>query len=311
MSIVPIVFAFDSKLILPACICMSSLLANAKEDTFYDIFILYADKDEIDKEMLCRITDHYPHCSIQFITIENCFESAYEIRGITQPTYYRLLLPELIRQYDKIIYSDVDIIFRMDLSELYHQSIDSYYIAATCDFGLSLNEEGVSYLKKMNIQAKEYLQAGFIMMNLKKMREENCVDRFKMEAKKKYKFQDQDILNIVCQGKIKFLPPVYNMTNYAFDYCTHKRNTLLQHYTEGQLHEFILNGNIHYNGQKPWKGYCINFDIWWEYYRKSPFFDEKFYFDFFAKKMGELDRLSLWKRIKLLLRYFTCGRIKN
>lgn len=39
MRIIPIAFAFDNNLILPACVCISSLMMNAKEDTFYDIFI--------------------------------------------------------------------------------------------------------------------------------------------------------------------------------------------------------------------------------------------------------------------------------
>ena len=54
--------------------------------------------------------------------------------------------------------------------------------------------------------------------------------------------------------------------------------------------------------------YCVNFDIWWEYYRKSPVFDRQFYFDFFYSRLNELDRLSLWKRIKILVRYFVYGR---
>ena len=41
MNIVPIAFAFDNNLILPACVCISSLMMNAKENIFYDIFILH------------------------------------------------------------------------------------------------------------------------------------------------------------------------------------------------------------------------------------------------------------------------------
>ena len=77
-----------------------------------------------------------------------------------------------------------------------------------------------------------------------------------------------------------------------------------------EIEEALSDGIVHYNGQKPWKGFCVNFDIWWEYYRKSPFFDRKFYFDFFYGRLEELDRLSLWKRIKVLGRYFVFGRKK-
>ncbi len=70
----------------------------------------------------------------------------------------------------------------------------------------------------------------------------------------------------------------------------------------------MYHGNIHFNGHKPWKKYSTNFDIWWEYYRKSPFFDEKFYFDFFYYRLNIFDQLSLLKRIKILVRYFIYGK---
>ena len=44
MRIIPIVFTFDQNLIMPASICISSLLMNADAGTFYDIFILHSEK---------------------------------------------------------------------------------------------------------------------------------------------------------------------------------------------------------------------------------------------------------------------------
>ena len=71
------------------------------------------------------------------------------------------------------------------------------------------------------------------------------------------------------------------------------------------------NCNIHYNGQKPWKDLCPNFDIWWECYRKSPVYDPGFYFKFFYNRIEPLERLTLKERLKLLARYFVYGRRKN
>ena len=49
MNIVPIAFAFDNNLVMPAGICISSLMMNANEDTFYDIFILHSASENLDK----------------------------------------------------------------------------------------------------------------------------------------------------------------------------------------------------------------------------------------------------------------------
>ena len=42
----------------------------------------------------------------------------------------------------------------------------------------------------------EYIQAGLVVMNLKKMRDDKLVSRFIEHASNRYTYQDQDILNI-------------------------------------------------------------------------------------------------------------------
>lgn len=309
MNIIPIAFAFDNNLILPACVCISSLMVHAHKDTFYDIFILHSEKEKLKREQLNRLPQYYSNCRIQYREVDGTFDHAFEIRGITIPAYYRLLIPELIPEYDKVVYSDVDIIFRMDLMELYQMNLDAYYLAATKDIGMNFSKGGVQYITSVEgLIQEEYLQSGFVVMNCKNIKHDNLADQFRKLAGKKLRYQDQDILNLVCSGKILFLPLKYNMTDYSFYYVNKERNKIDHFFHSREIDEALQSGNIHFNGHKPWIKYSVNFDIWWEYYRKSPFFDEKFYFDFFYGKLNELDQLSLWKRIKILIRYFVYGR---
>ena len=100
------------------------------------------------------------------------------------------------------------------------------------------------------------------------------------------------------------------MTTYSFYYLENDYEKIKGKYANSDPQMARYHSNIHYNGQKPWKGACVNFDIWWEYYRKSPFFDSKYYYKFFDNLLNEHDRLPLLKRIKILLRYFVYGRKK-
>lgn len=309
MRIIPIAFAFDNNLILPACVCISSLMMNAKEDTFYDIFILHSSYIELRKNELNKLPQYYKNCRIQYRQVDNTFDSAFEIRGITAATYYRLLIPELIPEYDKIIYADVDIIFRMDLSSLYNLDLGNNYIAATLELGMNLTEDGKRYINSMEeLTFGKYIQAGFIILNSKVLKDENIVSEFKKWSNKKLKFQDQDILNIVCNGRIHYLSLEYNMTDYSYLFAIRKPELIKNLFSNNTIDFAVNHGNIHFNGHKPWKKYSVNFDIWWEYYRKSPLFNQKFYFEFFYKRLNELDQLSLWKRIKILIRYFVFGK---
>ena len=309
MRTVPIAFAFDNNFIMPACVCISSLLMNANEDTYYDIFILHSQKEKLDEERLNSLAHYYPNCSIQYRTIDSTFDNAFEVRGITTSTYYRLLIPEIITEYDKIIYSDVDVIFRSDLSDTYFNTdMTNSYVA-----GVNALVQFIPDLKKYysnlgNVNIGGIIYAGNIIFNSANIRKDNLVEWFKELAKNNYKFQDLDVLNIACQGKITYLEPGFCLTTYVAELSIYDRNKLQLIWNSDEINKALKTGIVHYNGQKPWKGYCVNFDIWWEYCRKSPFFDEKYYFDFFYSRLNELDQLSLWKRIKILVRYFVYGK---
>lgn len=172
MNIVPVVFAFDNNLILPACVCISSLMMNAKEDTFYDIFILHSANIALKKEELDKLSQYYQNCRIQYRQVDNTFDSAFEIRGITTSTYYRLLIPDLIPEYDKIIYSDVDVIFRSDLSNIYF-SVDLHdsYVAGVNALIPFIPDMRAYYQKMRKVEMKGIIYAGNIILNSKKIRE--------------------------------------------------------------------------------------------------------------------------------------------
>src|SRR5699024_619911 len=77
-----------------------------------------------------KLHEKYVRFSIKYRTVDSQFKGAYETRGINVSTYYRLLIPELIPEYDKIMYHDVDVVFREDLSAIYSETeMDNYYVA--------------------------------------------------------------------------------------------------------------------------------------------------------------------------------------
>ena len=308
MNVIPIVFTFDDNLIMPASICISSLLMNADTDTFYDIYILHSDKCDFSHTQLINIPKYYPNCKITFRVVQSEFVTAYEIRGITTTAYYRLLIPEIIPEYDKVLYSDVDVIFREDLSKYYLVDLDGYYMAGV-DNASALRPNVQKYVKEnLGIDHKYgHFYSGNLVINSRKIREDNLIPKFRELAKKNFHQQDMDIINIACYGKIKPLSPAFCLTNYLTEILIKRRLEMRPFFTEEEIEHALKFGIVHYNGQKPWKGYCVNFDIWWEYYRKSFFYNEKFYFDFFNNKLNELDCLSLIERIKILVKYFIYG----
>jgi len=306
--IVPIVFAFDDNLAMPAAVCFYSLLVNAKEDTIYDIFILKRETEPLNLVPVDSVMKMFPKHRLTVKNVGDTFDQAFEIRGITSKTYYRLLIPEIVREYDKVLYSDVDVIFRNDLSHIYSIDIDDNYIAGVNAITY-LDKDLNDYYLRLGLDPCNIVYAGNLIFNNKAILENPAIGKsFLDQAKNNYKFQDLDVLNIVCQNRIFQLKPEFCLSNYICKAIAYERAQLPESWSNSDLEYARDFGIVHYNGRKPWQGYCINFDIWWEYYRKSPIFDEKFYFDFFYGKLNELDSLPLLKRIKILARYFVYGK---
>ena len=129
MRTIPILFTFDQSLEMPAGVAISSLLENAAPETFYDIFILHNPSCDFTRSVLNALPERYLNCKITFRKVEGEFVGSYEIRGIPETAYYRLISPEIIPEYEKILYSDVDVIIREDLSAYYNIDLEDNYFA--------------------------------------------------------------------------------------------------------------------------------------------------------------------------------------
>lgn len=304
MKRIPVVFCFDDNLLLPAGVCINSLLQHAHKNTFYHIFILHDSNCAFPQSgYLDKLSSTYKKCEIEYRCIGAEFKDAFQIRGITSPTYYRLLIPEIVPEYDKIMYHDVDVIFRTDLSEMFESTdlTDSYLAGVVAP--LFVDQEMQEYVVRIGLNPLHYVLAGNIIMNAKKMRDDGVVEVFKNKVShSSYKYQDMDILNIVCKEKIKHLPPAFCGTIEMFELIAHRVENIV--YSQMELDQLEENGTVHYNGPKPWQEWCPNLDIWWEYYRKSPFYDPQFYFEFYRDRQHDIDKMTLKKRVKLLLRFF-------
>jgi lipopolysaccharide biosynthesis glycosyltransferase len=191
------------------------------------------------------------------------------------------MIPLLIPQYSKIIYSDTDIIFQRGLSDIYNEDITNYYLAAVFSGNaIVYNKTYNQYVRDLNLDPYTYVQAGFLLINSAEMIKNDICSEFKLYSSRKFLFQDQDIINIVCKGKIKFLPLRYNYTQSSFFLLFSNKPLLLSRFSENEINDASKGAIIHYEGtDKPWNSYCFRYDIWWEYYRKSLFFDAQFYFD--------------------------------
>ena len=281
MNAIPVVFAIDNNVVMQCGVTITSLLMNAKKDTYYEIFVLCNDRDlsGANKDYLQRAFKDDHLCGISFVDVGNAFKESEGLATghITTATYYRLAIPTLFPQFDKVIYADVDMIFQQDLSELFRSSLQNgELLAAVLDLSIGDKFFFRSNLSsRIGISERSYFNAGFLIMNLQQLRSETILEELHRHAKIKYEMNDQDVLNVVCSGKVQILPTMYNFQlNHFSNYMWGKKST------EIQFGEWFKHATLHYTWKhKPWNSLeCVAYDTWWHYYKMSPFYDDMYYF---------------------------------
>lgn len=290
MNRIPIVFAFDDNYALPASIAVASLVEAKKQTTEYDIYVLHSGLSELTQKKMEKI---HP---IHWIQV-----NANQFKDVPKgwsglETYYRLIVHDLLPQHDKIIWSDVDVLFRTDLSDIFEIDLTDYYWAGViAEKACETNGIHTRFEENKN----EYIyMPGFMVINSKKMRQEHMTKTFFDIIRRfgaRLKMFDLDVLNLACP-QIKAVPFDYCVLENIYDSDNIQQANeypwLSKVYQDDELIRAKNNpAIIHYAGRsvKIWKrSYGQIPSYYWKYIESSLFYKKENYF--FTGKM----KLKVW-----------------
>lgn len=273
---IPVVFSSDHNFVMPTGVAMLSML-QAAPGVVFDIFILQGeDLNDNDREMLTGIASR-GNSKITFITPGGQFSGSYEVRGISTACYYRLLIPWLIPQYDKVIYLDGDIIVKKDISKMLRLADDPRMLVYGVRTGGFVSDPDlVGHIQSLGLDNRHYINSGIQVFNSKAMRDNSVLEQFLKYKDARLLYQDQDIINIVCRDKIGWLPLEFNSSPSLPEA---DRAILIDNgiATDETIDRALTSpAIIHYAGKKPWKTFTFHWWDWWHVYSSSPFYDYRF-----------------------------------
>lgn len=262
---IPIFFAIDDGYTKFLAVALQSLIENASKDYKYLIKILHTNVQKEHMEQIKKYESQ--NVSIEFVDlryyIEKVKDKLYTRDYYTNTTYFRLFLPELYPQYDKVLYLDSDIIVLGDISELYNIDMGTNLVAAAPDDIIQTNKVFQDYAELVVGVAKyqHYFNAGVLLMNLDELRKFKSQEKF-LYLLEKVKFsvaQDQDYLNRLCKGRVTLVSHDWDVMPYVNE--------------ETKPEDIKI---VHYNfAYKPWHFEDVTYnEYFWEYAKKTEFYEE-------------------------------------
>lgn len=263
-TIIPIFFACDNQYTKYTMVAMKSMIENASKEYTYHMHILHTDVSAAMQERVKELENANTRIYFDDVTERLAkLDGELPVRDYySHTTYYRLFIPDMYPQYDKAIYIDSDTITIGDISKLYEQNIDGYYVAGVRDQVVIQDETFGEYVEKvLGLDRHAYFNAGMLLMNCKVFREENLLQKF-IQLLNIYTFvvaQDQDYLNIICKDQVLWLDASWNTEVFGELPCKEEDIQIL-----------------HYNmASKPWhyEGFRLS-EHFWKYAQMTSFYEQ-------------------------------------
>lgn len=214
-----IVYASNDAYIPFLGISLFSLLENNKQMEKTHIFILSDKISEENKKMLNEMVWRYKR-EIVYIDLGEMKELIpfhFDTFGFHPIVLSRLFLDRLLREDVKqVLYLDCDTVIDGSLKELENLDLGKNYVAMVPELYMPPANK-----KLIGLAATEpYYNAGVILFNLDMIRKRQLGERFMkyyQERNGELLYNDQDIINYCCKGRIFRLSHAYNISpNLAY-----------------------------------------------------------------------------------------------
>lgn len=263
---IPVVFSTDQNYLFYVAVAIASLAQNAKKDTLYEIYIL-RDEDFHDYAgILEYLQKKFANVNIREIVIDKGLFKNVIIHNthISKAAFYRLMIADVI-PLDKCVYMDADTLAEDDLTELWNNNLDEFYIGGCKDIWIDWLTKDAREERRLRTGVPSldtYINSGVLLFNLKKIREDKINVEFQSHLSYDYAFEDQDIINVCCYGKIMLLPEKWNRYNEVYGSGEQMRQHRLS------MDSFLKSGGIiHFTNKagRPWETFrSWKCKEWWD-----------------------------------------------
>lgn len=311
-----VVYITDENYLMPTCVSIVSLKTTCQRHSNFHVYVLTENISEDGYEKLISISENNFTIDILKVKIDEYEKLAKtclikDIR-VTRSALYKFDIANILRNLDKVLYLDGDILINKDISELFDIDLSEDYVAAVDEMGDTYLQDGTSELAaRIGIQDRKYFNSGVLLLNLKKIRQDKITEKLvKYRRERKNYFMDQDALNAIMGTKRISLPPNYNFRTAVLDVMNIEEincRFFSDSYTdiESCLDDQSI---LHMSDRlKPWKFYFPWItERFLYYYRKSPYKNANIHFlsplkalnDWYGKEKEHLqiqNKKKVWK----------------
>lgn len=282
-----------------AAVTIRSILDHVSPAYRYELLCMTWDMREETADALATMISGLGHVSLRVVNVKDEVHS-YVLRAKKQKDFdrfsqtgvIRLVLPQLLSAYDKVLNIDCDLLVRSDLWELGKMELGDACMMGTTDSiacyqnacsqgGLNGQFSDDHLFRELSLTSvDDYLNAGVFLLNLKQIRLNFTTEEIMSFATKTGKFftcYEQDTFNGLFRDQKKKFPGAWNWECEPFIregivYSCPSQTPWVLEYLSAEKSPKV----IHFAGNvKPWTHTRMPWAYeWWRTAERTPFFRE-------------------------------------
>lgn len=274
MNSINIVFITDNGFAVLTGVAIYSLKKHANPNIKYNINII------------CNNVDQNYILNFKKLKSKNFYIKIVKVDGkkyedlkkdnlhVSTTALFKFDLPNIFPNLDKILYIDGDVLIQSDLCDLYKTDISDFYAGVCIDYGgLTFP---MPFNKRLKIKNKYYFNSGMLLLNLKKLRNDDIPKKLiDYRINKNNFYMDQDAFNVIFKEKVKYLSFKYNFIITCWrDFGENILTDFYKLPKKEKRVDYLLDAEIiHFaSADKPNKYIDVPLSsVWYEYYINSTF----------------------------------------
>jgi len=266
-KVVRIAYATDMGLVGPTALSLGSAIRVTPSLRHVDILACSLDSDAVD---LFRRVASEGNVSLTLHPMgDEMFETArHKGRHVPKTALARMFLPGIVD--GRVLYIDGDTLIRRDLAPLFASELDGKLIGGVRDYGVLAGLHRISRGKDWAYRTQteavispyptdDYINSGVLIMDCAEIRREKLDEAMvQFERATGYRTVDQDFLNELFKGRVKYLNPAWNA---SWGRASWQRGQISRHGHGGTEIRQEKTGIYHFHGPaKPW--HSLSMDMW-------------------------------------------------
>lgn len=211
----------DDVFAMPLAVTTSSVVLHARRPELLRFTVVDCGISRRNSSRIRRSLEQHG-AKVRFVRFASAIPSHWVEGGVipSAASFAPLFIQDHVDEDVRAIYLDSDTVVRVDIAPLAECLQDGMLVAGVADAqgdGLARNVPRLAGLLPAGMSDSPYVNSGVMVLDLTAARADDLSSKYRavMADSPPLLFADQDLVNIVCAGRIQELEPAWNIQTHA------------------------------------------------------------------------------------------------